>query len=214
MIDKRSWSLYLALMLVFACTRWPGLMPHNFSAALALFLCTGAFIGIRRFWWIPLVTMLLTDIALNLHYAVNHEYEGPLFPLSLLPNYLAYGLVLCLGGLAGSRASIRRMLGSGAAAAALFYLVTNTAAFLNDAEYPRTLSGWVDALTIGKPGFPPTWTFFRNSLVSTLLFTSLFTLAWRIPFLVRGRERIRPGSLDARGRMFIPRGRGCGSSPR
>ena len=40
-------------------------------------------------------------------------------------------------------------------------------------------AGWIQALTTGTEGWDETWKFFRNSLASTLLFTSLFTLAWR-----------------------------------
>jgi hypothetical protein len=29
-------------------------------------------------------------------------------------------------------------------------------------------------LTVGIPGYPPSWTFLRSSLISDLLFTSLF----------------------------------------
>jgi hypothetical protein len=40
--------------------------------------------------------------------------------------------------------------------------------------YAQTYSGWVQALTTGLPGYEPTWTFFRSSLLSDLLFTLLF----------------------------------------
>ena len=39
------------------------------------------------------------------------------------------------------------------------------------------MSGWVQALTTGLPGFPPTWVFLRNSLVSDLGFALVLLLA-------------------------------------
>ncbi len=171
MIDKRSWVLYLVLMLVFAATRWPGLMPPNFSAALALMVCTGAFLG--RAWFLPMGAMVFTDVALNLHYGA-----AP-FQAVLIPSYVAYALLLVLGAMAGPRASLPRMLGAGLGGAVLFYLITNTAAFLGSPDYPKSPAGWIQALTTGTEGWDETWKFFRNSLASTLLFTSLFTLAWR-----------------------------------
>jgi hypothetical protein len=32
----------------------------------------------------------------------------------------------------------------------------------------------LQALTTGLPGYPPTWTFFRNSLIGDLLFAAFF----------------------------------------
>jgi hypothetical protein len=62
--------------------------------------------------------------------------------------------------------------------ACLFYLLTNTAAwFLNpfrNPEYTMDFAGWLRALTLGTSGHPPTWEFFRNTLMSGGLFTGLF----------------------------------------
>jgi hypothetical protein len=41
-------------------------------------------------------------------------------------------------------------------------------------------------MTVGLPGFPPTLLFFRNSLVSDLLFTGLFAGAMEVVALRRG----------------------------
>ena len=54
-----------------------------------------------------------------------------------------------------------------------FYVVTNTGAWLMNPAYPRGLDGLWMSLTTGLPGFPPSWVFFRNSLVSDLMFGSL-----------------------------------------
>jgi hypothetical protein len=42
--------------------------------------------------------------------------------------------------------------------------------------YPKTFAGWLQALTIGHPGFPPTYVFLRNSLISDFVYTSLFLI--------------------------------------
>jgi hypothetical protein len=46
--------------------------------------------------------------------------------------------------------------------------------------YAPTFSGWVQALTVGLPGYAPTWMFFRNSLLSDFLFTGLFVAAMEL----------------------------------
>ena len=59
----------------------------------------------------------------------------------------------------------------------LFYLITNTGAWIATADYPKTFPGWWQALTIGLPGFPSTLFFFRNTILSDLFFTVLFVVA-------------------------------------
>jgi hypothetical protein len=67
-----------------------------------------------------------------------------------------------------------KLLCGGLLGAVLFYLVTNTASWLYNPEYAKTIAGWIQALTSGTPNYPPTWTFFRNTLLSGGLFTGLF----------------------------------------
>ena len=68
--------------------------------------------------------------------------------------------------------------------AILFYLITNTAAWLfnpfGNPEYTKDLTGWLIALTKGTAGHPPTWEFFRNTLLSGGLFTGLFVGAMKL----------------------------------
>lgn len=60
----------------------------------------------------------------------------------------------------------------------MFYVLTNTAAWLfnpfHNPEYTRNLPGWFIALTKGTVGYPQTWEFFRNTMLSGGLFTGLF----------------------------------------
>ena len=61
-----------------------------------------------------------------------------------------------------------------------FYFITNTASWLNDPAYAKTLAGWIQALTTGLPNYPSTWEFFRNTLLSGGLFTGLFVGAMKL----------------------------------
>ena len=67
--------------------------------------------------------------------------------------------------------------------AILFYLVTNTASWLfnpfANPEYAKNFLGWLTALIKGTNGWPQTWEFFRNTLLSGGLFTSLFVAAMK-----------------------------------
>ena len=47
-------------------------------------------------------------------------------------------------------------------------------------EYSKTFLGWLTALTKGTGGWPQTWEFFRNTLLSGGLFTGLFVGAVKL----------------------------------
>jgi glycerol uptake facilitator-like aquaporin len=189
----------MAVMLaVFAVSRWPGLLPPNFSVAYALVFCVGAFFGTRIAWGWTLGVMLGTDLLLNCYYQFVNGYEvfTPRHLLYQAMNYAGYALLWWLGrafrnaakknppgreGLATMARSWLALLGGGLLGAVLFYLITNTASWLinpfGNPEYSKDLAGWLAALTTGTQGHPPTWEFFRNTLLSGGLFTGLFSAA-------------------------------------
>ena len=43
MMTKRNWVFPMVLLALLALTRWPGMMPQNFSAVYGLAFCAGAF---------------------------------------------------------------------------------------------------------------------------------------------------------------------------
>lgn len=176
----------LALMLVFALSRMPGMLPQNFSAAYALAFCAGVYFSGTLAWWLPLLTLLATDIGLNLYYWLAlgiNVWELPLLKYQAC-NYLAYAALIWLGRRFKPQTSFRALLGGGVLGALLFYLITNTASWLfnpfGNPEYTKTLAGWLIALTKGTGGWPQTWEFFRNTLLSGGLFTALFAGAMKL----------------------------------
>ncbi len=186
MVAAVKWNWQRALPVVFvmlaALTRWPGLFPPNFSAFYALAFCAGAFFPGRIAWWVPLGTLLATDLTLNCYYQFVKGVDA--FQWYQLLNYVGFAALIGLGRCFGSHRPWLVLLSGGLFGACLFYLFTNTAAWLlnpfQNPEYTRDLAGWVVALTKGTAGHPPTWEFFRNSLLSGGLFTGLFafTLKW------------------------------------
>ncbi len=162
-------------MLVAALSRWPGLFPPNFSAFYGLAFCAGVFFPRQFKWWLPLGTMVLTDILLNALY-----YHQPVFSTYMVVKLLSFAGLVALGSLFSRRQSWLGLLAGGLLGAVLFYLITNTASWLYNPEYPKTLAGWLQALTNGTPNYPPTWTFFRNTLLSGGLFTGLFAGAFKL----------------------------------
>jgi len=157
-------------------------MPANFSAAYALVFCAGVFLPRRLAWWLPLGTMAVTDVALNLYYYFHLHIDA--FRGTQLVNYIVYAAILWLGTRFNPRSSFLKLLGGGIVGAILFYLITNTAAWLfnpfGNPEYTKNLLGWLRALTKGTAGYAETWVFFRNTLLSGGIFTGLFVGAMKL----------------------------------
>src|SRR5689334_10036779 len=106
-------------MALVALSRWPGLFGKNFSACYALMFCAGAFFPRNIKWWLPLTTVALTDIALDLYYQS--------WSATQLSNYAAYGAIIWFGTRFNPRSSFLGLLSGGVVGAILFYLLTNTA---------------------------------------------------------------------------------------
>ena len=170
-------------MIAFALSRWPGLLPDNFSAAYALAFCAGVYFPRQLAWWLPLSAFLATDILMN----VLYYYVAPVSPFMLV-NYGTYAVIIGIGKGFSARASWLKLVSGSLAGAILFYLATNTAAWLQNPEYAKTLAGWIQALTTGIPRFPPTWMFFWKTLLSTGLFTGLFVGAMKLSEKAEAKE--------------------------
>jgi hypothetical protein len=199
-IRVKYWTqigLPLLLIVVFALSRWPGVMPDNFSAVYALVFCGGVFLPRKLAWWLPLATLLVTDLALNIHYRQLYEadparYAAPMefFNPYLLANYACYGVLIWLGTRFKPTAHWLKLIGGGLLGALVFYVLSNTASWLQLPGYAKTLGGWIQALTVGLPGWPPTWVFFLKTLASGGLFTGLFVGAMK--FATREAEAPEP----------------------
>jgi len=152
------------------------MLPENFSAAYALAFCGGVYFSGAMAWWLPMGVLLGTDILLNVFY-----YHESVFTPYMAVKTLSFLGIIALGRLFSPRANFLRLLGGGLLGAVLFYLITNTASWFNDPAYAKTIAGWIQALTIGRPDFhPTTLEFFRNTLLSGGLFTALFVGAVKL----------------------------------
>lgn len=169
----------------FALSRIPGLLPLNFSVAYAFAFCAGIYFRGSMAWWLPLGVMLATDIGLNCYYASHGVNVWDLADLqNLFFNYAAYAVLIFLGRRFKPQSSFVGLLGGGLLGAILFYFITNTASWLfnpfHNPEYTKNLAGWLIALTKGTGGYPSTWEFFRNTLLSGGIFTALFVAAQKL----------------------------------
>lgn len=150
----------------------------NFAPVMAIAFCGALVLPGRLAWAVPLGSLLATDFLLNAHYG------EPLFSWDMLATYLCYFWAVAAGYLLRGR-NLAVLFGATAANALVFYFVTNAAAWFHNPHYPQILAGLWQSLTVGRPGFAPSWVFFRNSLAGDFLFTALFLGAF---YLARNRK--------------------------
>lgn len=147
------------------------LLPElpNFAPIMALALCGGLMLPRGLATIIPLTALIATDVLLNLRYGV-----APLSAAAFV-SYACYGLGVASGlTLQRLRAGLPLTFTAVVANSLMFYVVTNSVCWLDNPVYAKTLAGWAQALSVGVPGFPPTWMFLEYSLISDLLFTGAF----------------------------------------
>jgi hypothetical protein len=146
----------------------------NFSPLMALAFCGGVYFRDRRLWLVPFVALIVSDAYLDHYYATQFGYHWN--PAGMLVRTLCFVAALLLGRVVAQQKNWLNLFSGALGGAVLFYLVTNTQSWGSDLGYAKTAAGWWQAMTVGHPEFPPTLFFFRNSLVSDLLFTAAFAL--------------------------------------
>lgn len=147
----------------------------NFSPLMALTFCGAVYFRNRWLWLVPFAALSASDLYLDHYHATQFGYTWDLG--GVLVRTTCFAAALALGWMVARRKSWLTLLAGCLGGSLLFYFATNTASFLGDAFYAKTFAGWWQALTVGHPEFPPTLFFFRNTLVSDLLFTAAFALA-------------------------------------
>ena len=148
----------------------------NFAPMAAIALCSAIYLPGRFKFSLPFIALLVSDVILDAYYGAS------LFDPIVLSRYLAFALVGLLGLAFSGRITLARLLPVSLLASLVFYIVTNAFSWLADPGYVKNFAGLIQALTVGLPayGATPTWMFFRNSVVSDLLFTILFVLCMNL----------------------------------
>lgn len=152
--------------------------PFNFTplAAMALF---GVYY-MKNKWFaflLPLLAIMFSDVLVNLF--VQNEHTG-VWEYFLNPTaYVVYGSLMLVGslGLLMKNTKATSIMGFSILGSLLFYLVTNTAAWITDFGnlYSNDLSGLVQSLWAGIPFYNNeiTGSFFLNQLAGDLFFNAL-----------------------------------------
>jgi hypothetical protein len=190
----------LALVLIVLAAGWRIAGAHvpalsNFAPLMALTFCGAVYFRDKRLWLVPFVALTLSDLYLNHYYATafNQSWSWP----SVATRLLCFGFALPLGSLVASKKNWLSLFGGALGCSLFFYIATNTDAWWRDPFYVKTAGGWLQALTVGRPEFPPTIWFFRNTLASDMIFVGLFAVAMEFAALRRGEVSLLPKRATA-----------------
>jgi hypothetical protein len=177
-----SWPMIPAFLLVFLAVAYriaTGLLIHsgatwfsNFAPFAAIALCGAVYFPSKLKLSVPLLALFVSDAVLN------YYYSAPLFSPLIACRYLTLALIGCIGLTLQNRASLKTLLPASIAGSTIFYFVTCIFAWLSDPGYARNFGGLIQSLTVGLSQYSstPSWMFFRNALLSDLVFTFAFVL--------------------------------------
>jgi len=168
MLVAVAYRITTGLLIIYSGATW----LSNFVPFAALALCGAVYFPGKLKFALPLGALFISDVILN------YSYGAPLVDRHTASRYFALALVGLLGYALRRRASLKTLLPASLLGSAIFYLITNVFAWLSDPGYAKTPAALVQALTVGLPQYSttPAWMFFRNSVISDLLFALLFVV--------------------------------------
>lgn len=143
--------LAMIIILMGVTARLVGHAP-NFTPVLALALFGGTYLPRRYALVTVMALMMVSDALLGFYPMIQFTWAGIL-------------LVTFLGNSLRRQKRPAAVLGSSLAAAVLFFIISNIGAWL--ALYPLTGDGLARCFAAALP-------FFRNTLLSTLVYTAVF----------------------------------------
>lgn len=148
---------YLFVVLAVAVRFLPH--PFSFTPVGASLLFFGAR-GPRKHAWVPVLLLAGSDVLLT-----RFQYGYP-FTLDHLATWAWYAAVVALGTLLRDNARPLRIVGASLTTAVSFFAISNFAVWAVWNMYPKNLGGLAACYLAGIP-------FFRNELVSDVLFTAV-----------------------------------------
>ncbi len=164
----------------------------NFSPLMALTFCGAVYFRNKWMWLVPFAALSASDLYLNSYYVAAYGESWPI--QGELVRTACFAAALVFGIMVARKKTWLNLFSGCVGGSVFFYIATNTHSWLIDLAYPRSFAGWWQSLTVGRPEFPPTLLFFRNTLVSDLVFTACFVVAMEYAAARRGEASLIPAA--------------------
>ncbi len=186
-MKRESSPLQLALFLILGCVLlrllnnyYPTISP-NVSPLMAIAFVGAMYLPRQWGWLVGPVALLVTDLAfLQVNYLTDRS--GSVFSWWTVLSMAVYAAAGGLGILIAQRQSLTKIIGGSLFCSLFFYIVSNTFSWWHDIAvgmtggYAPSFAGWLQANTVGLPGYEPTWMFLRNAMAGDLFFALVLLL--------------------------------------
>lgn len=145
---------YLLFILLTFFAAFSRLAPHppNFTPILSIALFCGISFRSKYIFLIPLFSMLISDYFIGYHSVIMYVY------ISLL-------IIFFIGKYLIKENSFNSTMVLSLSSAIIFFIISNFGVWI--VGYPKTISGFIACYVAALP-------FLSNTLISTLLFSSVF----------------------------------------
>lgn len=138
------------------------LLPHapNFTPVAAIALFGGVYLSKKTALILPIAIMMISDIFIG-------SYEIKL----MISVYLGFLICVFLGFCLKKSKKASTIIGSSILSAFIFFVLTNFAVWVFTPWYAKNLSGLIQCYFMALP-------FFKNTLLASLFYTSVFFTAY------------------------------------
>jgi hypothetical protein len=127
-------------------------MP-NFTPVIAIALFAGVYLPKRQAIIVPIALYVISDFFVGFHEVLFFTWGS-------------MALIALIGINSKNKKSIKNMASASLLSALLFYVTTNFGVWVMMSTYPKTVAGLFECYIAAIP-------FFRNTLVSTLLYSAV-----------------------------------------
>lgn len=145
--------------------------PANVTPVAAMALIGGLYLNRKALaFLVPLVAVFASDFILN--NTINRGFFSDTSGLIIFDSYMfwtygAFLLTVVLGIALTKSKSATKIIAGGLGASVLFFILSNLGAWVSMPMYTKDLSGLATCFAAAVP-------FFRNTIMSNLLFATLF----------------------------------------
>lgn len=131
--------------------------PYNFTPVGALGLFAGSYLPLRRFWLVPVIALLVSDVFLGFYH-----------PIAMISVYMSFVLCGVIGrSVLMQKRSIIRLAVTSLSASCLFFIVSNFGDWLSQINhYPMTFNGLLQCYAMAIP-------FFGNTIAGDLFYVAV-----------------------------------------
>ncbi len=154
------------------------LIPHpaNFTPIGAIGLFAGSFLTLKRFWLVPIIGLLLSDLYLGFYNVA-----------SMLCVYFSFIISAFIGKILLSHKNTPNRVGLAAVVSAIqFFIISNFGVWLSGTIYSFDIEGLIQCYVMAIP-------FFGNTLVSELFYSFVLFGSYYVLTVLMKRRYILSG---------------------